>query len=142
MADKKLNEVPVVSDIVTIFGKRSNGEIVQIDKSNLATLLGELIGVATAKKDGLMPMEGRGALPHGGERGAGLSDGAVRQAGLLHRQGCAHVPDQRRGAPLLRPHQRAGCVPAEPHRGDVGQRRGHHRRGGRVRNAGLGQGSA
>ena len=43
MADKKLNEVPVVSDIVTIFGKRSNGEIVQIDKSNLATLLGELV---------------------------------------------------------------------------------------------------
>ena len=42
MADKKLNEVPVVSDIVTIFGKRSNGEIVQIDKSNLATLLGGL----------------------------------------------------------------------------------------------------
>lgn len=45
MADKKLNGVPVVSDIVTIFGKRSNGEIVQIDKSNLATLLGELIGI-------------------------------------------------------------------------------------------------
>ena len=43
MADKKLNEVPVASDIVTIFGKRSNGEIVQIDKSNLATLLGELL---------------------------------------------------------------------------------------------------
>ena len=45
MADKELNKVPVVSDIVTIFGKRSNGEIVQIDKSNLATLLGELIGI-------------------------------------------------------------------------------------------------
>lgn len=45
MADKKLNEVPVVSDIVTIFGKRSNGEIVQIDKNNLATLLGELLGI-------------------------------------------------------------------------------------------------
>nr|DAM31214.1 MAG TPA: hypothetical protein [Caudoviricetes sp.] len=45
MADKKLNEVPVVSDIVTIFGKRSNGEIVQIDKSNLARLLGGLIGI-------------------------------------------------------------------------------------------------
>ena len=45
MADKELNEVPVVSDIVTIFGKRSNGEIVQIDKNNLATLLGELIGI-------------------------------------------------------------------------------------------------
>ena len=45
MADKELNEVPVVSDIVTIFGKRSNGEIVQIDKNNLATLLGGLIGI-------------------------------------------------------------------------------------------------
>lgn len=55
MADKKLNEVPVVSDIVTIFGKRSNGEIVQIDKSNLATLLEGLIGVTTPTKDGLMP---------------------------------------------------------------------------------------
>lgn len=48
MADKKLNEVPVVSDIVTIFGKRSNGEIVQIDKSNLATLLGGLLGVSSS----------------------------------------------------------------------------------------------
>ena len=47
MADKKLNEVPVVSDIVTIFGKRSNGEIVQIDKSNLATLLGGLLPSGT-----------------------------------------------------------------------------------------------
>lgn len=47
MADKKLNEVPVVSDIVTIFGKRSNGEIVQIDKSNLATLLGGLLQVSS-----------------------------------------------------------------------------------------------
>ena len=45
MADKELNEVPVVSDIVTIFGKRSNGEIVQIDKNNLATLLGGLLGI-------------------------------------------------------------------------------------------------
>ena len=43
MADKKLNEVPVVSDIVTIFGKRSNGEIVQIDRNNLATLLRGLL---------------------------------------------------------------------------------------------------
>jgi hypothetical protein len=48
MADKKLNEVPVVSDIVTIFGKRSNGEIVQIDKNNLATLLGGLLGVSSS----------------------------------------------------------------------------------------------
>jgi len=53
MADKKLNEVPVVSDIVTIFGKRSNGEIVQIDKNNLATLLGELIPVVSETSNGL-----------------------------------------------------------------------------------------
>mgnify|MGYP000762793779 CR=1 FL=1 len=53
MADKKLNEVPVVSDIVTIFGKRSNGEIVQIDKSNLATLLGELLPVVSETSNGL-----------------------------------------------------------------------------------------
>lgn len=58
MADKKLNEVPVVSDIVTIFGKRSNGEIVQIDKSNLATLLGGLIGVVSESKNGLMSSNG------------------------------------------------------------------------------------
>lgn len=53
MADKKLNEVPVVSDIVTIFGKRSNGEIVQIDKNNLATLLRELIPVVSETSNGL-----------------------------------------------------------------------------------------
>lgn len=57
MADKKLNEVPVVSDIVTIFGKRSNGEIVQIDKSNLATLLGELMNSL-----GLFPFMSRGIM--------------------------------------------------------------------------------
>ncbi len=57
MADKKLNEVPVVSDIVTIFGKRSNGEIVQIDKSNLATLLG---GLFTSLK--LFPFMFRGDI--------------------------------------------------------------------------------
>ena len=56
MADKKLNEVPVVSDIVTIFGKRSNGEIVQIDKSNLATLLGGLLPVVSIKNNGVYPM--------------------------------------------------------------------------------------
>ena len=54
MADKKLNEVPVVSDIVTIFGKRSNGEIVQIDKSNLAKLLGGLLPIASENNNGLM----------------------------------------------------------------------------------------
>lgn len=62
MADKKLNEVPVVSDIVTIFGKRSNGEIVQIDKSNLATLLGGLMNNLK-----LFPFMGRGDISEGGD---------------------------------------------------------------------------
>ena len=57
MADKKLNEVPVVSDIVTIFGKQSNGEIVQIDKSNLVTHLGELMNSL-----GLFPFMFRGIM--------------------------------------------------------------------------------
>lgn len=63
MADKKLNEVPVVSDIVTIFGKRSNGEIVQIDKSNLATLLGELLPLATNESNGLMGARDKCSIP-------------------------------------------------------------------------------
>lgn len=62
MADKKLNEVPVVSDIVTIFGKRSNGEIVQIDKSNLATLLGELMNNLK-----LFPFMGMADISEGGD---------------------------------------------------------------------------
>ena len=53
MADKKLNEVPVVNDIVTILGKRSNGEIVQIDKSNLASIVGELLPLSTNTNKGL-----------------------------------------------------------------------------------------
>lgn len=60
MADKELNEVPVVSDIVSIFGKRSNGEIVQIDKSNLATLLG---GLFTSLK--LFPFMYKGIITNG-----------------------------------------------------------------------------
>lgn len=54
MADKKLNEVPVVNDIVTILGKRSNGEIVQIDKSNLASIVGELLPFSSYNKGGLI----------------------------------------------------------------------------------------
>lgn len=42
MADKKLTDVSVVNDIGTLFGKRSNGEVVQINKSNLAEVLGIL----------------------------------------------------------------------------------------------------
>lgn len=70
MADKKLNEVPVVSDIVTIFGKRSNGEIVQIDKSNLATLLGGLMNNLK-----LFPFMFRGILSTDGEVNSATASG-------------------------------------------------------------------
>lgn len=44
MADRKLNEVPVVNDISHLLGVRSNGEIIRISKENMASVLGGLIG--------------------------------------------------------------------------------------------------
>ena len=76
MADKKLNEVPVVSDIVTIFGKRSNGEIVQIDKSNLATLLGELMNSLK-----LFPFMPKGILSTDEEVNSATESGMYHVAG-------------------------------------------------------------
>ncbi len=43
MADRKLNEVPVVNDISHLLGVRSNGEIIRISKENMASVLGELL---------------------------------------------------------------------------------------------------
>ena len=43
MADRKLNEVPVVNDISHLLGVRSNGEIIRISKENMAKVLGELM---------------------------------------------------------------------------------------------------
>lgn len=40
MADRKLNEVPVVNDISHLLGVRSNGEIIRISKENMASVLG------------------------------------------------------------------------------------------------------
>lgn len=45
MANRKLNEVPVVNDISHLLGVRSNGEIIRISKENMASVLGELIGI-------------------------------------------------------------------------------------------------
>lgn len=45
MADRKLNEVPVVNDISHLLGVRSNGEIIRISKENMASVLGGLIGI-------------------------------------------------------------------------------------------------
>lgn len=54
MADRKLNEVPVVNDISHLLGVRSNGEIIRISKENMASVLGELIGIASKSNNGLM----------------------------------------------------------------------------------------
>lgn len=43
MADRKLNEVPVVNDISHLLGVRSNGEIIRISKENMASVLGVII---------------------------------------------------------------------------------------------------
>lgn len=43
MADRKLNEVPVVNDISHLLGVRSNGEIIRISKENMASVLGGLM---------------------------------------------------------------------------------------------------
>ena len=62
MADRKLNEVPVVNDISHLLGVRSNGEIIRISKENMASVLGGLIGTATASKNGLVPYYAGGVL--------------------------------------------------------------------------------
>lgn len=56
MADKKLNQVSQLTDFDYALVVKGN-DVAKVTKQQLATILGELIGVATAKKDGLMPME-------------------------------------------------------------------------------------
>lgn len=56
MADKKLNKVSQLTDFDYALVVKGN-DVAKVTKQQLATILGELIGVATAKKDGLMPME-------------------------------------------------------------------------------------
>lgn len=58
MADRKLNEVPVVNDISHLLGVRSNGEIIRISKENMASVLGELIGIKKVKKTIIATLEG------------------------------------------------------------------------------------
>lgn len=58
MADRKLNEVPVVNDISHLLGVRSNGEIIRISKENMASVLGGLIGIEKVKKTVTATLEG------------------------------------------------------------------------------------
>lgn len=51
------NELPTVTDAANVRVLQSSGDAAQMTMQSLASKLGELIGVATAKKDGLMPME-------------------------------------------------------------------------------------
>lgn len=56
MADKKLNQVSQLTDFDYALVVKGN-DVAKVTKQQLATILGELIGTVTAKKDGLMPME-------------------------------------------------------------------------------------
>lgn len=51
------NELPTVTDAANVRVLQSSGDAAQMTMQSLATKLGELIGVATAKKDGLMSMK-------------------------------------------------------------------------------------
>ena len=51
------NELPTVTDAANVRVLQSSGGAAQMTMQSLASKLGGLIGVATAKKDGLMPME-------------------------------------------------------------------------------------
>lgn len=55
MADRKLNEVPVVNDISHLLGVRSNGEIIRISKENMASVLGGLLQNPYSTNKGLLP---------------------------------------------------------------------------------------
>lgn len=51
------NELPTVTDAANVRVLQNSGDAAQMTMQSLASKLGGLIGVATAKKDGLMPME-------------------------------------------------------------------------------------
>ena len=51
------NELPTVTDAANVRVLQSSGDAAKMTMQSLASKLGGLIGVATAKKDGLMPME-------------------------------------------------------------------------------------
>lgn len=55
MADKELNEVPKVTDMEYVPVIMADGNIGQIAKADLASVVAGLIGEATTSKAGLMP---------------------------------------------------------------------------------------
>lgn len=57
MADKKLNEVSQLTDFDYALVVKGN-DVAKVTKQQLATILGGLIGTATANKDGLMSKNG------------------------------------------------------------------------------------
>lgn len=56
MADKKLNQVSQLTDFDYALVVKGN-DVAKVTKQQLATILGELIGTASAEKDGLMGKE-------------------------------------------------------------------------------------
>ena len=61
MADKKLNEVSQLTDFDYALVVKGN-DVAKVTKQQLATILGGLIGTATASKNGLVPYYAGGVL--------------------------------------------------------------------------------
>ena len=55
MADKKLSSVSPVSDMNYVYAETASGETVKISKADLASVVAELLPVASIYKKGLMP---------------------------------------------------------------------------------------
>ncbi len=58
MADLKENELPKQTNCEWVRALDANGNSIQINKKDLASVLGELIGTVNLQKDGLMPKKG------------------------------------------------------------------------------------
>ena len=58
MADLKENELPKQTNCEWVRALDANGNSIQINKKDLASVLGELIGIASPSKDGLMSKNG------------------------------------------------------------------------------------
>lgn len=58
MADLKENELPKQTNCEWVRALDANGNSIQINKKDLASVLGGLIGTVNLQKDGLMPKEG------------------------------------------------------------------------------------
>ena len=80
MADKKLSSVNAVSDMNYVYAETSSGETVKISKSDLASVVAGVIGLAGLNNNGLMP---EGLFVRSGNKTNYLDAGASYNLGGL-----------------------------------------------------------